>query len=57
MDVVNALKSCLDEAEFPCTGGNKPLPSCGTRFISHKVAAMNSLVEGYGAYVSYHDVG
>ena len=51
MDVVNALKSCLDEAEFPCTGGSKPLPSCGTRFISHKVAAMNSLS------VSYHDVG
>ena len=34
-------------------GGNRPLRACGTRFVSHKVAALNFFVDRYGAYFSH----
>lgn len=52
-DVVRELMSCVDEEDFPESGGDKPLRACGTRFICHKVAAMHRVIERYGAYLSH----
>ena len=38
---------------MPGGSGNRPLRACGTRFVSHKVAALNRFVDRYGAYVSH----
>ena len=38
---------------MPDEGGNRPLRACGTRFVSHKVAALGRLVNRYGAYVNH----
>ena len=34
-------------------GGNRPLHICGTRFVSHKVAALERLIERFGAYLAH----
>ena len=47
--IVNDMTSIADADDFPCSGGNRPLRVCGTRFISHKLAAMNRVVERYEA--------
>ena len=39
-EVVGELKFLLNPSELP-TGGNRPLRACGTRFIAHKVCALN----------------
>ena len=38
---------------MPGGSGNGPLRTCGTRFVSHKVAALNRFVDRYGAYFSH----
>ena len=38
---------------MPASGGNRPLRACGTRFVGHKVAAFNRLVDRYGAYLAH----
>ena len=38
---------------MPGGSGNQPLRTCGTRFVSHKVAALNRFVDRYGAYFSH----
>ena len=35
------------------TKGNRPLHACKTRFVSHKVAAINRFIERYGAYINH----
>ena len=42
-EVVASLRECLekDEMYISRTKGNRPLRACGTRFVSHKVAAIN----------------
>ena len=35
------------------TKGNTPLRTCGTRFVSHRVAAINRFIERYGAYINH----
>lgn len=52
-DVVASLRLCLEPAELPNKGGNRPLRACGTRFISHKVAAIDRFIDRYGAYISH----
>ena len=54
-DVVQYLKLCFTEPEsrLSATRGNKPLRACGTRFIAHKVAAINRLLDKYGAYIAH----
>ena len=37
-EVVASLKQCL-EMPSAVTKGNRPLRACGTRFVTHKVAA------------------
>ena len=52
-EVVEELKSCLEPTEMPDKGGNRPLHACGTRFVTHKVAALGRLIDRYGAYVNH----
>lgn len=54
-DVVQNLKFCFTESESGphATKGNRPLRACGTRFVAHKVAAINRLVDKYGAYLAH----
>ena len=35
------------------TKGNRPLCACGTRFIAHNAAAINCLLDKYGAYIAH----
>ena len=34
-------------------GHSRPLPACGTGFVSHKLAALERVVERYGAYLAH----
>ena len=52
-EVVAELGSCLESCEFPSEGGNRPCRACGTRFIAHKVAAIDRLLDRYGAYMNH----
>ncbi len=52
-EVVAELKMCLELSEIPDKGGNRPLRACGTRFVSHKVAALGRLIDRYGAYLNH----
>ena len=51
-DVVAELRMCLEATHMPtsATGGNRPLRACGTRFVAHKVAALERVVNRFGAY-------
>ena len=51
--VIEELQACLTRAEFPKKGGHKPLRACGTRFIAHKVAALDRLLDRFGAYLNH----
>ena len=37
----------------PQRGGHKPLRACGTRFVAHKVAALDRLIDRFGAYLGH----
>ena len=52
-DVVSELKECLNPPEFPDDGGVRPSRVCGTRFISHKVLALERILDRYGAYLNH----
>ena len=52
-EVIAALRLCLEPGDLPNEGGNRPLRACGTRFVSHKVAAISRLLDRYGAYISH----
>ena len=52
-EVVSELSACLEPTDMPREGGNKPLRACGTRFVTHKVAAMGRLIDRYGAYLGH----
>ena len=47
------MKACFQESEFATEGGNRPLRACGTRFIAHKVSALNRFIERYRAYLHH----
>ena len=47
------VKCCIAPGEFPQRGGHKPLRACGTRFVAHKFAALDRLVDRLGAYLSH----
>lgn len=51
--VVEELRSCLDGDELPKKGGQRQLRACGTRFIAHKVAALERLIDRLRAYISH----
>ena len=52
-DIVAELKACLQPSDMPVSGGNRPVRACGTRFIAHKVAALERLVNRFGAYLNH----
>ena len=51
--VVASLRECLESTDLPDEGGNRPKRACGTRFISHKVAAIGRFLDRYGAYIAH----
>ena len=48
-EVVAELKQCLEPGHLPAEGGNRPLRACGTRFVAHKVASLERIIERVGA--------
>ena len=38
---------------MPTTGGDRPVHACGTRFVTHKVAALERIINQLGAYLSH----
>lgn len=40
-------------SEMPIQGGSCPYHACGTRFLAHKVAALERIVNRFGAYLSH----
>lgn len=52
-EIVDSLHMCLSNEDMPTAGGNRPLRACGTRFVGHKVMALNRLVDQYGAYLAH----
>lgn len=51
--VYQELKMCLTETDQPLSKGKRPLRACGTRFISHKVAALGRIIDKYGVYCAH----
>jgi len=45
------LRACLEPSEMPSKEGNCRLRACGTRFVSHKVTALEKIVARFGAYL------
>ena len=51
-DVVESFKASFDEGKMP-KGGTHPLRAHGTRFVSHKIEALNGMIDRYGAYMNH----
>lgn len=51
--VITELKACFTEEVVPSLRGNRPLRACGTRFVSHKVAALERVIDLFGAYLGH----
>ena len=51
--VIEELQTCFTIEEFPKKGGHKLLRACGTRFIAHKVAALDRLIDRFGAHLNH----
>ena len=51
--VIEELQACLTTQEFSKKGGSRPVRACGTRFITHKVAALDRYIDRFGAYVGH----
>lgn len=53
--MVASLKLCLEQSEMPHarTKGNRLLLARRTRFVSHKVAALNRFIDQYGAFLGH----
>ena len=47
------LKACFTQEVIPSQGGTRPLHACGTRFVSHKVAAIERVIDLFGAYLGH----
>lgn len=47
------LKACLEPTDMPTGGGNRPLRACDMRFVTHKVAALERLINRFGAYLNH----
>ena len=48
-EIIHDLKGCLEFDE----GGVRPIRSCGTHWISHKVNVMKRVVSKFGAYTNH----
>ena len=49
-DITTDLKQVFDLSK----GGNRPLRSCGTRWVTHKRKPLQRLVDRYGVYIAPH---
>jgi hypothetical protein len=49
--IVEILRSSMEE--MPARGGIRPIRACGTRFVAHKVAALERVTGMFGAYVNH----
>ena len=47
--IVTDLKEVFDLSK----GGNRPIRSCGTRWVTHKRKALQRVVDRYGAYIAH----
>ena len=45
-------KASFDEGKMP-KGGTRPLRAHGTRFVNHKIEALNRMIDRYGAYKNH----
>lgn len=52
-DLIAELSKCFNTSEFRTSGGSRPIRACGTRFITHKVAALNQIMDRFGAYLNH----
>ena len=52
-DLIAELSECLDRFEFPTSGGSRPIRACGTRFITHKLGALDRIINRFGAYLNH----
>ena len=52
-EVVSALRQCLECTDLPVEGGNRPLRAFGTRFVTHKVVALERVIDRLGAYLGH----
>lgn len=52
-DMVSTLKECLSDCEFPAVSGIRPMRACGTRFVTHKVSALERIIDRFGAYMNH----
>ena len=48
-DITTDLKQVFDLSK----GGNRPIRSCGTRWVTHKRKALQRLVDRYGVYIAH----
>ena len=51
--IILELKACLTEEEMSTQGGSRHIRACGTCLISHKVAALERMIELFGAYFGH----
>lgn len=52
-EVAASLRHSVQPHDLPVSGGSRPLRACGTRFVSHKVAAPRRVVDRLGVYISH----
>ena len=50
---LESIVSDLEQAFDLAKGGNRPIRSCGTRWISHKRKALQHVVDRYGTYIAH----
>jgi hypothetical protein len=51
-EVVLELRACLNSFDFPLSG-DRPMRACGTRFVCHKVRALERILDRFGAYLNH----
>ena len=52
-EVVDEHRAYLEPSALSLHVGNRPLHACGTRFVAHKVAALGSVIDRFGAYLAH----
>ena len=52
-EVIEELKAGLGASKMSAKGGTRPLRACGTRFVGHKVKALERVIEKFGAYIAH----
>ena len=52
-EIASSLKECLERSEWFSGRGLRPVRTSGTRFVSHKVAALNRFTNRFGAYLCH----